>query len=160
MNLRKIKRITSYNRQFRITSKNNEQTSATPFYYFHHSFLQQKLNISTTKVMMSSSLDVVRSVKLGILVPTNLVGNILVVMVVMRSKKSLKTPMNYLLVNLAFADIMVAVFMVTDQLFFHVVLHPEGVAGDYLCKLVTGKILTWVGSVASVCTLLSIAFER
>jgi len=110
--------------------------------------------------MTSSSLDVVRSVKLGILVPANLVGNILVVMVVMLSKKSLKTPMNYLLVNLAFADIMVAVFMVTDQLFFHVVLHPEGVAGDYLCKILTGKILTWVGSVASVCTLLSIAFER
>ena len=52
---------------------------------------------------MSSSLEVVRSVKLGILVPTNLIGNILVVLVVMRTRNSLQTPMNYLLVNLAFA---------------------------------------------------------
>lgn len=59
---------------------------------------------------MSSSLEVVRSVKLGILVPTNLIGNILVVLVVMRTRNSLQTPMNYLLVNLAFADITVAVF--------------------------------------------------
>ena len=109
---------------------------------------------------MPSPLDVVRSVKLGILVPTNLIGNILVVIVVMRTRKSLQTPMNYLLVNLALADIMVAVFMVTDQLFFHVLHHPEGTAGDYLCKLLTGKILTWVGSVASVCSLLAVAFER
>ena len=109
---------------------------------------------------MFSSLEVVRSVKLGIFVPTNLVGNILVIMVVMRTKKALQTPMNYLLVNLALADVTVAVFMVIDQLFFYAVHHPEGVAGDIMCKLLTGKILTWVGSVASVCTLLAIAFER
>ena len=78
----------------------------------------------------------------------------------MRTKKALQTPMNYLLVNLALADVTVAVFMVIDQLFFYAVHHPEGVAGDIMCKLLTGKILTWVGSVASVCTLLAIAFER
>ncbi|KAL9956170.1 hypothetical protein ACROYT_G037611 [Oculina patagonica] len=68
--------------------------------------------------------------------------------------------MNYLLANLAIADITVAIFMVVDQIFFHAVHHPAGVAGDYLCKVLTGKNLTWVGSVASVCTLLAIAFER
>lgn len=93
---------------------------------------------------MSSSLEVVRSVKLGILVPTNLIGNILVVLVVMRTTNSLQTPMNYLLVNLAFADITVAVFMVIDQLFFHVVHHPEGVAGDtYASSLLERSLPGW-----------------
>ncbi|KAJ7378327.1 hypothetical protein OS493_023575 [Desmophyllum pertusum] len=109
---------------------------------------------------MASPSEIVRSVKLGILVPTNLLGNILVVMVIKRTKRSMRSPINYLLVNLAVADITVAIFMVVDQIFFHVVHHPTGVAGDYLCKFLTGKILTWVGSVASVCTLLAIAFER
>lgn len=118
------------------------------------------MDVTVPQAKMASSLEVVRSVELGILVPANLIGNILVVVVIKRTKNSMRMPVNYLLANLAVADITVAVFMVVDQLFFHVVHHPTGVAGDYLCKLLTGKILTWVGSVASVCTLLAIAFER
>ena len=45
-----------------------------------------------------------------IMVLTDLIGNTLVILVVMRHR-SMQTPMNYLLVNLAVADMMVAVFI-------------------------------------------------
>ena len=109
---------------------------------------------------MASSLQIVRSLEMVIFFPVNLIGNLLVIIVIKRTKKDLRTPVNYLLGNLAVADITVAFFMVVDQVFFHTANHPGGLTGDYLCKLLTGKTLSWVGSVASVCTLLAIAFER
>lgn len=112
---------------------------------------------------MASSLQIVRSLEMGIFFPVNLIGNLLVIIVIKRTKKNLRTPVNYLLGNLAVADITVAFFMVVqvvDQVFFDTANHPGGLTGDYLCKLLTGKTLSWVGSVASVCTLLAIAFER
>lgn len=109
---------------------------------------------------MASSLQIVRSLEMGIFFPVNLIGNLLVIIVIKRTKKNLRTPVNYLLGNLAVADITVAFFMVVDQVFFDTANHPGGLTGDYLCKLLTGKTLSWVGSVASVCTLLAITFER
>lgn len=68
--------------------------------------------------------------------------------------------MNYLLVNLAVADILYAVF-VTPRVFFKLTLtHPDGVTGTVLCKLLTDGNVAVVGGSSSVVTLVVIAVER
>ncbi|EDO48507.1 predicted protein [Nematostella vectensis] len=58
--------------------------------------------------------------------------------------RSLRTPMNFLLVNLAIADMMVAIFMSPRHIFLPAFTHPEGYTGDIVCKLLTGGNLMWV----------------
>ena len=62
--------------------------------------------------------------------------------------------------NLAVADLMVAVFFSPLHVFQHTFTHPDGVTGEVLCKLLTGESLGWVGGVSSVFTLVAIAIER
>ena len=73
---------------------------------------------------------------------------------------SQRTPVNFLLMNLAIADMAVAVFFAPRYLFIHSITHPEGTAGLLLCKLLTSGNLAWVGASSSVVTLVSTAFER
>ena len=89
----------------------------------------------------------------------DLVGNTLVVLVVLQNE-SMKTPVNYLFVNLAIADILVGVFFGIQFIITPVLTHPEYMPGDLLCKFVTGGVLGWVGAVASVFSLVAIAIER
>ena len=71
-----------------------------------------------------------------------------------------RTPINYLLVNLAIADALYATF-VTPQTFLKISsTHPGGTIGTVLCKLVTDGWLAWVAGFASVITLVAIAAER
>ena len=71
-----------------------------------------------------------------------------------------RTPINYLLVNLAIADVLYATF-VTSQTFLMITpTHPGGTIGTVLCKLVTGGWLAWVAGTSSVVTLVTIAAER
>lgn len=95
----------------------------------------------------------------SLLVAINLIGNTLVCLVVWRNR-CLRNPMNYLLVSLACADLMVAIFIAPQYIFLHTYRHPQGLAGDFLCKLLTGGNLMWTGGVVSVVTLIAIAFER
>ena len=94
-----------------------------------------------------------------VLVVINLVGNTLVLMVVL-GNRSMRTPMNYLLVNLSIADIMVAVSVAIQYIFGPAYEHPSGERGDYLCRFLTGVNFTWVGTAASVFCLVVIAAER
>lgn len=71
-----------------------------------------------------------------------------------------RTPMNILLLNLAVADIMVALFVAPRFILSHVFNHPDGKTGTVVCKLLTGGNLTWTGGACSVFTLVAIAFER
>lgn len=71
-----------------------------------------------------------------------------------------RTPINFLLVNLAIADMTVAMFFAPRYLFIHSITHPDGAAGLLLCKLLTSGNLAWVGAASSVVTLVSTAFER
>ncbi|KAL9957377.1 hypothetical protein ACROYT_G039008 [Oculina patagonica] len=74
----------------------------------------------------------------------------------------MRSLVNYLLVNLAAADILYAVFMAPNIFVvqFSFIQHPDGVIGQVLCKVVTGGSVAWVGGVTSIFTLLVIAIER
>lgn len=95
----------------------------------------------------------------SLLVALNLIGNSLVCLVVIRNR-SMRNAMNYLLVNLACADMMVAIFIAPQYILLHTYKHPRGITGDYLCKFLTGGNLMWIGGVVSVVSLIAIAFER
>lgn len=68
--------------------------------------------------------------------------------------------MNYLLVNLALADVMLAVFITPQFILIHTFKHPHGMPGTLLCKLLIGGNLMWIGASASAFTLVVVAFER
>ena len=71
-----------------------------------------------------------------------------------------RTPVNYLLVNLAIADALYAAF-VAPQTFLKIApTHPGGTTGTVLCKLLTGGRLGWIAGISSVITLVAIAAER
>lgn len=99
------------------------------------------------------------AVVFSMMVVVDLVGNTLVILVILQNE-SMKTPVNYLLVNLAVADILVGVFFGIQFIVTPTFTHPIGRTGDLLCKLVTGGVPGWVGAVTSVFTLVAIAIER
>ncbi len=68
--------------------------------------------------------------------------------------------MNYLLVNLAIADIVYAAFIGPEVILKFASIHPEGMTGTVLCKLLTGGTVAWIGAASSVVTLVAIAIER
>ena len=69
-------------------------------------------------------------------------------------------PINYLLVNLAAADICYVTFITPRIILSHNFHHPKGITGTVLCAVVTGRGLAWTGAEASIFTLLVVAFER
>jgi len=89
----------------------------------------------------------------------NLLGNSLVCLVVFRFR-GMRAPINYLLVNLAVSDMMVAFFIIPDYIVNWAFRHPSGVAGDYMCMFITGGNFVWVGMAASTFSLVAVAFER
>ena len=71
-----------------------------------------------------------------------------------------RTPINYLLVNLAVADILYAAF-IAPRVFFNITsIHPDGVTGTVLCKLLTDGNVAWIGGASSIVTFVAIAIER
>lgn len=95
----------------------------------------------------------------SVLAIVNLTGNTLVCAVIVKNPDMRKS-INYLLANLAIADMTLAVFFAPRYIFMSTFTHPDGVTGTILCELITGGNLAWVGSGASVFTLVSIAIER
>ena len=108
---------------------------------------------------MLTSGDIALTLCFVILVLAGLLGNILVSLVILLNK-TMQTPINYLLLNLAVADIITVIFISPQYIFIHAFTHPSGVAGDFLCKFITGGNLSWIGGVASVFSLVAISFER
>ena len=71
-----------------------------------------------------------------------------------------RTPINYLLVNLAVADAMYATFVTPNTFLKISPTHPGGAIGTVLCKSVTGGSLAWTAGISSVVTLVATAAER
>ena len=71
-----------------------------------------------------------------------------------------RIPINYLIVNLAAADIMFAMFLAPKIILSMNFTHPKGMAGTIVCKLLTGGNMAWVGGISSIVTLNAIAIER
>lgn len=109
--------------------------------------------------MALSDVDIVFMSIYGLLIAVNLFGNTIVCWVVKRFN-SMKTPMNYLLVNLAISDILFGTFTIPRHFIYGFYEHPQGVVGDMLCKFLTYGNISWVASGAGVFTLLAIAWER
>ena len=89
----------------------------------------------------------------------NLVGNSVVVFVILKSP-AMKSPMDYLLLNLAVADLLVGVAMSPRLLLKDVFSPPRGTAGDVVCKIVTSGNVGWLGAISSIFALVLIAIER
>ncbi|XP_015773333.1 PREDICTED: tachykinin-like peptides receptor 99D isoform X4 [Acropora digitifera] len=95
----------------------------------------------------------------SVIVVVALVGNSLVCAVILKNR-GMRTTMNCLLLNLAIADITVVAFFASRFILIHAYNHPDGKVGTVLCKLLTGGTFGWIGSCASVFTLVAIAIER
>lgn len=108
---------------------------------------------------MTSSVYIGFAVAFSVMIIVNTVGNSLVVSVVLLNK-SMKTPINYLLVNLAVADLIVAVFASVQFIIAPAIKHPDGATGTMLCKLLTAGNPAWIGAIASVFSLIALAIER
>ena len=103
--------------------------------------------------------EAILKVVFSIILLPNLVGNSLVVFVILRSP-AMKSPMNYLLMNLAASDLLVGVAMIPRLLLKDVISPPPGTTGDVVCKIVTSGNVGWLGAISSILALSLIAIER
>ena len=94
-----------------------------------------------------------------ILVLVGVIGNALSCVVIL-ANRSMRTPMNYLILNLAVADIIVVAFVAPRFILIHAFKHPEGLLGSLICKVFTGSNFSWLGGSASVYSLVAISVER
>lgn len=98
----------------------------------------------------------------SLVITMGLIGNSLVILIIAKNKFLRRTkPINIVLLNLAVADSTVLIFLAPRHVFFGLINpHPTGIAGDMLCKFVTGGNIAWIGAITSICSLLIIAAER
>lgn len=108
---------------------------------------------------MSLVIETMFKVLFSVVIASNLVGNSLVLLVVLLNRR-MQTPMNCLLANLALADFFVGLFLMPRTLFNDLYTHPGGWLGDLLCKMFTHACFTYLAAVASMLTLMFIAWER
>ena len=104
--------------------------------------------------------DIALNTAFSFVLAANVIGNSMVLLVLAKDKSLVKSEMRWLMSNLAIADVMVGVFFVPALLPLPWSAHPTGMAGDWLCKLVTGKNLAWLASLVSAFTLVLVAVER
>lgn len=99
------------------------------------------------------------SIAFSFMVIMDLIGNSMVILVVLLNK-SMRTPMNRLMLSLALADMVVAVFVAIQFVIAPTFEHPSGTTGLVLCKFLTGGTLAWTAALVSVCNLVAISVER
>jgi hypothetical protein len=109
---------------------------------------------------MSSSTDIAVITIYVILVITDVIGNFLLVYIVMSTRKRQRQVRDTVVLNMSIADLMVGIFFFPRHVLRHAFTHPHGSAGDWLCKLLTGGNLAWVGATASSFYIIVLAFER
>ena len=97
----------------------------------------------------------------GLLVFADIFGNSLVCLIILHKRfRVRRSSLDNLLVNLAVADMLLAVSVLPRYVMYGTFTHPQGDQGDVMCRLVTGGNFIWIGGAASVFCLVAIAFER
>ena len=108
---------------------------------------------------MSLATTVVGKVLFSVVIASIILGNTLVISIVSLYRE-MQTPMNCLLANLALADFFVGFFTLPRTILNGLYTHPGGLSGDILCKTLTTGNFIYLASVASILTLMFIAWER
>ena len=106
-----------------------------------------------------SPVQIVFTLLFTALIVINLLGNSVVCVVVLRYR-GMRAPINYLLVNLALADMLVALGIACQYLITWTYHHSYGTSGDYICKFLTGGNFIRIGGLTSGFFLMAIAVER
>ena len=122
---------------------------------------EMTLNVSEINNIYSigSPLSAAISVLYGAIIFPGLCGNALIVIIVYR-KRSMHTPTNLMLVNIAVADV---ISLLLCPVPFAVSLsgkHPSGQLGQYLCTFLTGHATTAVTVSVTYLTIVLLAVER
>jgi len=102
--------------------------------------------------------NIIYGLGFGLICAVGTAGNIMVLLVIKR-KQSMRSTTNFLLANLATADLLslLAAIPFVSQMYFH---HPRGELGHYLCVFLTAGNISIVSLITSVVTLSMLAFER
>ena len=120
-------------------------------------------NFTTCNLSLSvemSEQDIVSRTIFSLLILTNVVGNSLVILVIIRNR-SMKTPMNYLILNLAVADLIAGGLLAPSLMLEPTTTFPPGLTGEVLCRFVTSAyFLAGTAFFPSAYSLVFIAFER
>ena len=112
--------------------------------YYYYSFLQFDLsNLSPLNTIFHKCRDIPRY---------NATSNFIIYFP--------RNPIDYLLVNLAVADIIYTTFSLPGLVLGHTNSHPGGVTGKVFCIALTQGTIAWVAASSSVLTLVAIATER
>ncbi|XP_070579354.1 tachykinin-like peptides receptor 99D [Ptychodera flava] len=88
-------------------------------------------------------------------------GNALVILVVLNARR-MKTLTNYLILNLAVADLLTSVLLIFNRYLIHVTSLPvpPGIAGQFYCRLYYSAQFFWATIKASTFNLMLVTFER
>ena len=105
------------------------------------------------------TIDIGFAIVYALFVLVGVLGNSLVITVV-RKNRSMRTTTNFLLVNLAAADIVTLLSCPRTYAFVFYPIHPTGIAGDVLCKFFSGNAVVSTAIVCSILTLTVLAIER
>jgi len=108
---------------------------------------------------MISTQDIVFAVLYSLIVLPGVAGNGLVIIIV-RKTPSMHTTTNYLLMNLAVADLLTLLFCPGLYDFALLRVHLEGFWGDLICKLFAGNAIVPITINVAVLTVCTIAVER
>ena len=95
----------------------------------------------------------------SVIMIVNLSLNMLVVLAVTRFKQK-QPPINYLFLNLALSDMLVATSLIPQYIIRPVFTLPDGWAGTLFCKLFVGGFTMWVAGCVSTTIYVVIALER
>lgn len=108
--------------------------------------------------MRASTDEIVLITAYTIVVLVGICGNSLVIEVV-RKKRFMHTTMNFLLVNLAIADLLTLIWCLPGTVLSYTV-RPNGQLGTFLCKFITTHRIAGIGMIVSGLTLTLISVER
>ena len=108
--------------------------------------------------MQASTDEILLITAYTIVVLVGICGNSLVIEVV-RKKRYMHTTMNFLLVNLAIADLLTLIWCLPGTILSYTV-QPSGRLGTFLCKFITTHRIAGIGMIVSGLTLTLISVER